>query len=566
MKHRLMVIIWCMVGWGLAAGFLGCGRSAPPVPRSEKYGGQETQYALSDDESELFDILNTAYRRRTGRDLVMDSWLMAAARRMNWELRKEGFGFSGGNLWHQITHGDSIVDGITSPDAAPLASEAQRTIWVVGGTLAYPFVFTGLSAGFFDEFDPDRLSWDDILGFGCNVVGIGVSKQFFPPGRWVTFLFAERGIQLDEFPKVVDPSASYHLSGMMKPGYQHPELLVTIPNGNVVEYDMVQDRSGAFGSDVSFEGGAGQYLFEVAYESPSGPRVGALFPVSAGAGYPESYSLWHSAENESFQDADRAEIAMTELINQDRSRFRVPRVRQNVVLSRIARQYSQQMCDGKFLAHVTPEGQDLQKRLGATGILYQQALENVSVGYSIGGIEAGLMNSPGHRRNILDASVNQVGVGVVWTKGEDPPRAYVTQLFVKTFEKVDPDKDRERVLTEINRRRTADGIISLADSKQADAVAEEHCESLVNRDTTHLGDEIESEILLKLRRYGIQYRYGAVLVKQVGELNQLYDTDVLYDSTYTSIGIGLCQGSSVNDMTPWVWATILLFSAVTDTE
>jgi len=276
----------------LVVAFLGCGRSTSPVPRSEVYGGEAISFQLSDDETELFDILNSAFRLRTGRSLEIDPWLLSAARRMNWLLRKQGYGFSGGNLWRQIVHGDSIKDGISSPEASPLASEAQHSVWIVGSTLSYPFVFTGLSAGFFDEFDAERLSWDDILGFGCNVVGIGVTKQFFPPGRWVTFLFAERGILLSEFPKTVDPDSTYHLSGVMQPGYHSPELLVTTPGGQVLQFNMLEDYSGKFGTDVSFDEGPGQYLFEVAYESPNGPKVGALFPVSAGYGFPESYSLW----------------------------------------------------------------------------------------------------------------------------------------------------------------------------------------------------------------------------------------------------------------------------------
>jgi uncharacterized protein YkwD len=551
----VLIFVLCLI-----AVFLGCGKSASLAPRSQVYGGEAISFQLSDDETELFDILNSAYRRRTGRDLVMDPWLLSAARRMNLLLKKQGYGFSGGNLWRQIIHGDSVQDGMTSPDAAPLASDAQRSVWIAGGTLSYPFVFTGLSAGFFDEFDAERLSWDDILGFGCNVVGIGVTKQFFPPGRWVTFLFAERGIILSEFPKMVDPDSTYHLSGVMQPGYHEPELLVTPPGGEVIQFDMSEDVTGKFGTDVSFDEGPGQYLFEIAYESPNGPKVGALFPVSAGLGYPESYSLWQDSGIEAYVNPEQAETAMVGFINKDRSRFRVPPVKQNPLLSRIARRYSQEMCDGKFLAHVTPEGEDLKERLATTGILYQQALENVSVGYTIAGIEAGLMNSPGHRRNILDRSVNQVGVGVVWTTLESPARAYVTQLFVKTFEKLDPMKDRQTAITEINRRRITQGLKPLTDNSQADMIAEEHCQSLVNKDTTALGDEEESAILLKLRRYGITYRYGAVLIKQVGNLDQLYNTEILYDSTYTWMGMGLCQGEAVDEMTPWVWATILLFS------
>jgi uncharacterized protein YkwD len=530
-----------------------------PVPRSEVYGGQEPAYELSEDEAELFDILDTAYRSKTGRSLEIDGFLQGAARRMNWLLRRQGFGFSGKKLWEQIVNGDSITDGLSVPASVPLASEAQRSIWLSGGTLAYPFVFTGLSAGLFDNFDADRLSWEDIEGFGCNVVGVGVHKQIFPPGRWVTFIFAERGALLDEFPKIVDPGETYQISGEVLPGYYNPGVLVTTPYGEVNQYNMVTDYRGNFRAEVAFNGGPGEYLVEMTFDSPNGPKVGGLFPVSAGGRHPESYSIWQNSGYQVYAEPDQAEQAGVSLINRDRQRFRQPTVTENPVLSRLARQYSEEMRNGKFLSHVTPEGKDLRERLEEMGIPYVRALENVSVGYSIDGIEAGLMNSPGHRRNILDPDVNQVGVGVAWTKDEDPPRAYLTQLFVRTFTRIDPMRDPSKVFSEINQRRIKSGMPPLVENSMADLLARDHSRRLAEGSLAERDSMSESDILVKFQKSGIPFARAAAVVKQVFNLDQIMESDILFDSTYTWAGLGLSQSEQTGSMASWIWVTVILY-------
>jgi hypothetical protein len=218
------------------------------------------------------------------------------------------------------------------------------------------------------------------------------------------------------------------------------------------------------------------------------------------------------------------------------------------------------MRDGKFLAHVSPEGQDLKSRLAKRGIPYQRALENVSVGYSIEGIQAGLMNSPGHRRNILDPNVNQVGVGVIWTESGDPPRAYVTQVFVRTIERLDPETGRDWIIAEINQRRKEERVTPITRNFYAEDLAEEYCKSIQDNNDDDIDYHSERDILDQFRVSGIPFQRVATLVKQVTELDQILETDILYDSTYSWIGMGLCQRQSSNEMASLVWATVILFS------
>ena len=61
------------------------------------------------------------------------------------------------------------------------------------------------------------------------------------------------------------------------------------------------------------------------------------------------------------------------------------------------------------------------------GISYNTAGENIAGNGSVTGAHTSLMNSPGHRANILKTSFNTVGIGVV--KGGQYGMMF-TQLFV----------------------------------------------------------------------------------------------------------------------------------------
>jgi uncharacterized protein YkwD len=49
----------------------------------------------------------------------------------------------------------------------------------------------------------------------------------------------------------------------------------------------------------------------------------------------------------------------------------------------------------------------------ASGVKYLSAGENLALGQTLSICHTGLMNSPGHRANILDNSYGRVGIGVL---------------------------------------------------------------------------------------------------------------------------------------------------------
>jgi hypothetical protein len=91
-----------------------------------------------------------------------------------------------------------------------------------------------------------------------------------------------------------------------------------------------------------------------------------------------------------------------------------------------ARAHAQLMSENSKLSHRFPGEGTLPERLGATGARFTVSAENVAQTDFIEDVHPALMTSSGHRANILSASYNAVGIGVVEKQG----KIYVAQDFI----------------------------------------------------------------------------------------------------------------------------------------
>ncbi|MFN2363481.1 MAG: CAP-associated domain-containing protein [Halarsenatibacteraceae bacterium] len=114
-----------------------------------------------------------------------------------------------------------------------------------------------------------------------------------------------------------------------------------------------------------------------------------------------------------------------DLINSVRVRNGIQRLGWYGAAAEVAIEHSRDMYENRFFSHESPNTGSPGDRVQAVGIDFRYLLENLSYGYT-GAIFAheGLMNSYGHRQNILDTNVNAIGAGSYQNE------AY-TQLFLK---------------------------------------------------------------------------------------------------------------------------------------
>jgi hypothetical protein len=86
-------------------------------------------------------------------------------------------------------------------------------------------------------------------------------------------------------------------------------------------------------------------------------------------------------------------------------------------LQDVARRHAQRMAAESRLYHNPNLSSEVRD--------WSRLSENVGYGPDVATVHGALMGSTGHRANILDSGVSQVGVGVAWNGG----RLYVTQVF-----------------------------------------------------------------------------------------------------------------------------------------
>lgn len=122
-----------------------------------------------------------------------------------------------------------------------------------------------------------------------------------------------------------------------------------------------------------------------------------------------------------------AEQRMLELLNAERLQRGLNPLQLDPRLSAIARSHAAEMFQEGYFAHQSPITGTPFDRLNAAGIDYTLAGENLAFAQSVDDAHQGLMDSPGHRANILEPGYDRVGIGAVSSKRHGTMYA---QLFV----------------------------------------------------------------------------------------------------------------------------------------
>ena len=107
------------------------------------------------------------------------------------------------------------------------------------------------------------------------------------------------------------------------------------------------------------------------------------------------------------------EFKMFDLVNKERTKRGLKALQWDPQLVPVARAHSQDMFSKGYFSHYTLEGRDPFDRMKAAGIKYFSAGENLALGPTLSICHEGLMNSPGHRANILNSTYGRVGIGIL---------------------------------------------------------------------------------------------------------------------------------------------------------
>lgn len=123
------------------------------------------------------------------------------------------------------------------------------------------------------------------------------------------------------------------------------------------------------------------------------------------------------------RDLERQVIDLT---NQRRADNGCPPLANNNRLHAAALGHSVDMANNDYFSHTSLDGSSMSDRIDRQGYSWRRLAENIAAGYPTPqAVVEGWMNSPGHRANILNCDLTEIGVGHhqrYWTQNFGTPR------------------------------------------------------------------------------------------------------------------------------------------------
>lgn len=112
-------------------------------------------------------------------------------------------------------------------------------------------------------------------------------------------------------------------------------------------------------------------------------------------------------------DVSAEEQQMVDLVNSERAQNGLAPLEIDEELTEVARVKAQDMIDNNYFAHESPTYGSPFQMMDHFGITYQTAGENLAGNQTVDSAHTSLMNSQGHRENILSSNYSEVGIGIV---------------------------------------------------------------------------------------------------------------------------------------------------------
>lgn len=317
----------------------------------------------------------------------------------------------------------------------------------------------------------------------ADSIEVGVGVVGLPGGRTrMMVAVLERAVQLDPLPVAVGRKGSFAIAGRLLGARVKPRVEVIGPGGRSTTLPAGVAGDGRFSVRVGCDDGPGAYQLEVMADGGYGVEVVANFPVYCGATAPETIAVVLE-QIDAEVGAEQIAGANFLFLNEERRARGLPALEWDGDAAAIARAHSVDMHAHGFVGHTSPTTGDVTARFTRAGLQATVLRENVARGYGPKGIHDSLMNSPGHRVNILAADVTHVGVGVVVGEPETtvpgaPRPVFATQAFYRKPGAGAPAKDLGPALrVRIDEARAQRGLAPVSWNEALSAIAQKRADA-----------------------------------------------------------------------------------------
>jgi uncharacterized protein YkwD len=358
------------------------------------------------------------------------------------------------------------------------------------------------------------------------------------------------GVSTSPIPRALPARGAFTLDAVVDARFKDPEVFVTREDGATERLAATAGHAGGFTSNVACGAHTGRQQVEITADSASGPTVLANFPVWCGTAPPVAITVEPSADDAPAATTEEAERRLFAMINRDRAAQHLPPLAWDDQVAAVSRAHSLEMMRTKNVAHVSPTTGAATDRVRAANIRTGLVLENIVRARSVAEAHDGLMNSPGHRANLMSPSATDVGIGVVFgepqTWGHD---LFVTEVFTRVPPAIVPARAAEQVVAKARAAQPVGNNPRLA------AIAQQMA-AIVATGTPR--EQAYAKVQKQVDALGELYARVGSTITVTADLDTLDGAQLLGDARPDDIGVGVAQGPHPELGANAIWVVVML--------
>ena len=390
--------------------------------------------------------------------------------------------------------------------------------------------------------DPDGIAREllvatqDVLSGEKSYSRMGVGTTALGSNRRKVTVFAlqESHVVTQPIARRINEPGIVPVEGYVLPPYRDPRIHVTNDSGRVTDLAVSLKHRRTFRALFSCSQKRGRQQIEIVAEDRSGTTVLANFPVWCNV-QPETAIVVSVSDHDAVSSAEFAEERLAQLVNDERIRHGLPVLQLDERISRVARAHSREMLATRTVAHVSPKTGAATDRMQRARIATSAVMENVARAYGIGETHKGLMNSPGHRSNVLSNLATHMGIGVVL--GQDVAgrrELFVTQLFVRVPPRLELGEVRQRLAQRVQRSHNVKYDVRLT------ALASEYAKDIASGIAPGIASSQGKE-----RRFALEQTFAKLttMTTTVTDIEAFDLVNNIASDEMSHYGLGVAKGS-----------------------
>jgi uncharacterized protein YkwD len=391
----------------------------------------------------------------------------------------------------------------------------------------------------------------EILADGATArVGIGAAKRTPDGAGAVVFALQGSGVKTAPIPRSQPAGGTFSVEATIDARYRDPEVYVTRGSGAVDRIDLRPGKAGGFTAKVACGDAIGKQQIEITASDVHGSTVLANFPVWCGTEPPGELTVEPSQDDAPVADPLEAERRVLALVNRDRGAAGLPPLAWDERVADVARAHSLEMRKTKVVAHVSPTTGSAADRVRVAKIRTALVLENVARAYGLGEAHRGLLNSPGHRANLMSATATHIGIGIIYGEEVSGRREiFITQVFTR----VPPILDPATVAKVVHQRIHA--IRPVGEDPQLAGIAQDLAAGLARGLT---GEAAYAPLKARIDALGRRYARVGSVITTTASVDMVDGASLLGDATPDDIGVGIAQGPHAEIGDGAIYVVVLL--------